>query len=37
MICFRLNNGFLKPGFLNRKILPNENPVSLYQISDYTD
>jgi SH3-like domain-containing protein len=27
----------LKPGFLNREILPNENPVSLYQINDYTD
>jgi hypothetical protein len=26
-----------KPGFLNREILPNENPVSLYQINDYTD
>jgi hypothetical protein len=30
-------NGLLKPVFLNREILPNENPVSLYQINDYTD
>jgi hypothetical protein len=28
---------YIKPGFLNREILPNENPVSLYQINDYTD
>jgi hypothetical protein len=37
LIIYTKRNIMLKPGFLNREILPNENPVSLYQINDYTD